>query len=129
MLARLILLTACLMAYSPTVRAGQIIFDCDVVFKVTGRATHHVIVVDTEHGIVRYDDMTTGNGVKTPDAENLEEWVQIDGGLAAWGNRHADGSGFTSRFELKLQTGTFTITSTANGQIAHGWCHGPALTS
>lgn len=73
--------------------------------------------------------MTTGNGVKTPDAANLEEWVQIDGGLAAWGNRHADGSGFTSRFELKLQTGTFTITSTANGQIAHGWCHGPALTS
>ena len=65
MLARLILLTACLMAYSPTLRAGQIIFDCDVVFKVTGRATHHVIVVDTEHGIVRYDDMTTGNGVKT----------------------------------------------------------------
>ncbi len=51
MLARLILLTACLMAYSPTLRAGQIIFDCDVVFKVTGRATHHVIVVDTEHGV------------------------------------------------------------------------------
>jgi hypothetical protein len=66
---------------------------------------------------------------KRPTQRILEEWVQIDGGLAAWGNRHADGSGFTSRFELKLQTGTFTITSTANGQIAHGWCHGRALTS
>ena len=38
MLARLILPIECLVAYFPTVRAGQIIFDCEVAITVIGRS-------------------------------------------------------------------------------------------
>ncbi len=52
MLAGLILLTACLMAYSPTLRAGQVILDCEVVITAIGHSHHHV-VIDADHWVVR----------------------------------------------------------------------------
>ena len=128
MLARLILPIACLMAYSPTVRAGQIIFNCEVAITAIGHSPHHV-VIDADHGVVRDNTTTTANGVKTPGADNLEEWVQVDNGVVAWGNRHFGHGPLTSKFELNLQTGEYTITSAANGQIGHGSCRGLAMTS
>ena len=83
MLARLILLTACLLACSPTVRAGQIIFDCEVMFKPIRPCSPHHVVMDADHGNVIDNTVTTTDGVKTPNAGDLEEWVEVDDGVVA----------------------------------------------
>ena len=87
MLARPIRLTGCLMAYSPTVRARQIIFDCKVMFTPIRPYSPHHAVNDADDGIVGDNTITTAYGFKTPNADDLEEWVEVDDGVVAWGNR------------------------------------------
>lgn len=122
-------LIACLVLCSAMARAEPIVWHCDVVFDATGSHHGREVSIDADHERARDDDMTWTNGARTPGQGNLEQWVHIEGDVASWGNRLVQSGAVTSTFELDLRTGRYTITSTANGQISHGICRGPAAVS
>lgn len=127
--ARLILTVACCLVCSWAADAEPLVMQCEVVFDLTGHRPHNTITLDKDQGTVRDDGKDWLNGMTTPSARNLEQWVHVSDDMVTWGNQTDDGNRPTSLFQLDLRTGQYTATSTTNGRFSHGLCSGPGLIS
>lgn len=100
-----------------------------MVFDLTGNHSRRDVTIDTDSSVVQDEDMTWVPGRSLPNSAQMEQWTDVGGAVARWGNRHIAGGQPTSLFQLDLRIGRYTLTSTANGQVSHGTCGGPGPTS
>jgi hypothetical protein len=82
MFPRVALSLACWLALSQTASAREIVMTCNVTADHTGEQMRRSVRIDTDARIVHDNTMTFIDGITSPLAPNLEEFVEVNKGVA-----------------------------------------------
>lgn len=113
---------ACWLALSQTASARQIVLTCNVTEDHTGEHTRRNLRIDTDARVVHDNTMTFVDGITSPLAPNLEEFVEVNQGVATWGNRKKTDKAGAGVFTLNLANGNYGMFSRIRGRLHHGTC-------
>jgi len=122
MFPRVALSLACWLALSQTASARQIVMTCNVTADHTGEQMRRSVRIDTDARIVHDNTMTFIDGITSPLAPNLEEFVEVNKGVATWGNRKKTDKAGAGVFTLNLANGNYVMFSRIRGRLHHGTC-------
>lgn len=119
----------CLLLCAVPARAAEVIFSCDVVQNRSRVGAPEVITLDTDTHSISHLKQIWSDGQVSRLVATLEQFVRITETRFTWGHRRTTDGIINDLFSIDRATGAYTWVDSRGQEIAHGACHGPALTS